>query len=198
MKQNNIKILETYSQLKTLSDPFKNQVLTLLIESSYTGQQLSKILEVPRSKVHYALTELESNELIHIVKKEEKNGIIQKFYKAVAKSFYPDEKLIPQASEFDDYYRTFYINIMGRSKVRLLSAPEEAFQLNAPKIALQFELKLSEKTFKDWLQRFRDLVDELVEEESKENSNKENENYYYFSSFGFRIDEPLFEENESE
>ena len=36
---------------------------------------MAKMLEVARSKMRYALTELENNELIHVVQKEEKTEL---------------------------------------------------------------------------------------------------------------------------
>lgn len=187
LEQQNMKLIDTHSQLKVISDPFKNQVLYLLVEKAYTGQQLSKILEVARSKVHYALTELENNELIHIVRKEEKNGIIQKFYKAVAKKFILDEQLIPQSSDSEDYYRSSFLNILSRAKIRTLSAPEEAFQYKNPKIGMQLEAKVNEEEFKNWLERYKKLIEEF--EHMKDDKGK----FYYLTTIGFQIDEPLFD-----
>lgn len=193
-EQKNIKIITNHNQLKVLGDPFKNQVLTLLLEKAYTGQQLAKMLEVARSKVHYALTELENNELIHVVKKEEKNGIVQKFYRAVARSFIPDEQLLPQANDFEEFYRSFYLNIWSRAKVRALTAPDEAFQKDKAKIAMQFEIKMQEEKFKAWLDKYKALVNELFESEDKDD---EDGNYYYLSSIGFQIDDPQFEDDKT-
>ena len=193
-EQKNIKIITNHNQLKVLGDPFKNQVLTLLLEKAYTGQQLAKMLEVARSKVHYALTELENNELIHVVKKEEKNGIVQKFYRAVARSFIPDEQLLPQANDFEEFYRSFYLNIWSRAKVRALTAPDEAFQKDKAKIAMQFEIKMQEEKFKAWLDKYEALVNELFESEDKDD---EDGNYYYLSSIGFQIDDPQFEDDKT-
>ena len=191
-EQKNIKIITNHNQLKVLGDPFKNQVLTLLLEKAHTGQQLAKILEVARSKVHYALTELESNELIHVVHKEEKNGIVQKFYRAVARSYIPDEQLLPQANDFEEFYRSFYLNIWSRAKVRALTAPDEAFQKNKPKIAMQLEIKLSEEKFKTWLDQYKALVNELIDSDDDEDGN-----YYYLSTIGFQIDDPQFEDDKT-
>ncbi|MBD3107109.1 winged helix-turn-helix transcriptional regulator [Bacillus sp. AGMB 02131] len=192
-EQKNIKIITNHNQLKVLGDPFKNQVLTLLLEQAYTGQQLAKMLEVARSKVHYALTELENNGLIHVVQKEEKNGIVQKFYRAVARSFIPDEQLLPQANDFEEFYRSFYLNIWSRAKVRALTAPDEAFQKNKAKIAMQFEVKMEEEKFKAWLDKYKTLVNELFESEEED----EDGNYYYLSTIGFQIDDPLFEDDKT-
>lgn len=195
MEQKNIKIITNHNQLKVLGDPFKNQVLTLLLEKAYTGQQLAKMLEVARSKVHYALTELENNELIHVVQKIEKNGIIQKFYRAVARSYVPDEQLLPQANDFEEFYRSFYLNIWSRAKVRALTAPDEAFQKDKAKIAMQFEVKMSEEKYKEWLIRYKELVDELFKSEEEEKD--KDGNYYYLSTISFQIDEPQFEDDET-
>ncbi|GAK06772.1 winged helix-turn-helix domain-containing protein [Geomicrobium sp. JCM 19038] len=81
MTQHSYMMIENHEQLKAVSDPFRSHILTMLVERAYTGQQLAKTLEVPRSKVHYALHELEKNKFIKVVHKEEKKSVVQKFLK---------------------------------------------------------------------------------------------------------------------
>ncbi|GAK12022.1 transcriptional regulator, ArsR family [Geomicrobium sp. JCM 19039] len=87
-------IMTKYAQLKAVSDPFRGHLLTHFGIEPITGQQLAEKLDLSRSKIHYHLNELEKNGIIHIVKREEKNGILQKFYQPVASSFLVDEQLL--------------------------------------------------------------------------------------------------------
>lgn len=64
MEQVQYLMLEHYEQLKSLSDPLRCRIVSLLISKAYTGQQLSQELEIPRAKIHYHLTELEKNGLV--------------------------------------------------------------------------------------------------------------------------------------
>ncbi|MGE7308008.1 ArsR/SmtB family transcription factor [Priestia megaterium] len=195
MEQKFFMLIENYEQLKTVSDPFRTKLLTLLIEQSYTGQQLAKSLEVPRSKIHYSLNELEKNGFIEVVKKEEKGSIVQKFYKATARSFIPSEKLLPHSAEIADYFRESALNVLSRARNRVLSAPEEAFQLkegqqqDLPQIAMQIETKANEEEFIKWLKKYRELVEEF------KNMNDDKGKFYYLTTVGFETDEPYFEDN---
>lgn len=78
-------VIDNLAQLKSVSDPFRIELLTMLGEKPKTGQNLADELDIPRAKIHYHLNELLKNEIIHVVKTEEKNSIIQKFYAPVAK-----------------------------------------------------------------------------------------------------------------
>ncbi|GAB3066658.1 ArsR/SmtB family transcription factor [Salinicoccus sesuvii] len=87
-------VIDNLAQLKSVSDPFRIQLLTMLAEKPKTGQMLADELEIPRAKIHYHLNELLKNEIIHVVKTEEKNSIIQKFYEPVARKVVPNLDLL--------------------------------------------------------------------------------------------------------
>ncbi|MEB6550964.1 winged helix-turn-helix domain-containing protein [Heyndrickxia sporothermodurans] len=191
-------IIEDLEQLKAVSDPFRTKLLSLLLEHSYTGQQLSKLVEVPRSKVHYALSELEKHGFVEIVRTEEKGGVLQKYYKATAKGYIPSETILPYIEDVGNYYRELIINILNRARIRTLTAPEEAFnftesiQGKQPLIAMQLETKASEEQFIQWLNKYRKLIDDFL------SMSDEGGNFYYLTTIGFQIDEPYFEENKKE
>ncbi|WP_141432192.1 helix-turn-helix domain-containing protein [Bacillus sp. 03113] len=197
MKQKSCMILKNYEQLKTISDPFRTKILMLLVEQPYTGQQLAHLLEVPRSKIHYALTELEKNGFIQVVKKEEKGGIIQKFYQSTARSYYPSDQLLPFSEDLGNYVRDLALNVLERAKIRALSAPEEAFQFNTadkekwPMISMQLEAKVNEEEFIKWLAKYRKLLEEF------NNMKDDKGKFFYMTTVGFQIDEPFFEDNKN-
>ncbi|MFD0867692.1 Helix-turn-helix domain [Chlamydia abortus] len=186
-------MIDKFDQLKALSDPFRARIVMLLIENSYTGQQLAQQLEIPRSKIHYHLNELEKNELIRVNRTEVKNGIIQKFYRSVARGFFPSPDLLPHATEVSDYFRESTISSLDRAKLRALSAPERAFQHTSPdknswpRTSMQAEVRATEEQFVEWLRKFRKLVAELAEIECGDEGN-----LYYISTVAFEIDEPWF------
>lgn len=188
-------IIQDLEQLKAVSDPFRTKLLSLLLEQSYTGQQLAKLLEVPRSKVHYALNELEKHGFVEIIKTEEKGGVLQKYYKATAKGYIPSEKILPNVEDVGNYYKELIMNILNRARVRTLTAPEEAFnfaeseQGKQPLVAMQLETQATEEQFTEWVNKYRKLIDEFL------NMSDEDGNFYYLTTIGFQIDEPFFEEN---
>jgi DNA-binding transcriptional ArsR family regulator len=194
-------VIEEYEQLKAVSDPFRTKILSHLIEKAYTGQQLAQLLELARSKIHYHLNELEKNGFIRVVKTEVKNGIIQKFYRAVAWSFIPGDRLLPHRSEVEDYFREYTLNALNRARLRALSAPEEAFQLESaerdswPRITMQMEVRVKPERFAEWLTRYRKLAQELDDMEAEEG---EEGKLFYMATVGFQIEEPWFEGDEPE
>ncbi|WP_042358065.1 transcriptional regulator [Geomicrobium sp. JCM 19055] len=87
-------VMTTYEQVRAVSDSFRSRMLVNFGTQPLTGQQLAEKLDISRSKIHYHLNELEKNGIIEIVRREEKNGIMQKFYQPVAKSYIVDDKLL--------------------------------------------------------------------------------------------------------
>ncbi|CAM4265050.1 ArsR/SmtB family transcription factor [Lacicoccus alkaliphilus] len=92
-------VINKLAQLKSVSDPFRIKLLALLSEKPKTGQMLADEIGIPRAKIHYHLNELLKNEIIHVVKTEEKNSIIQKFYEPVAEKVVPDISLLQYKQE---------------------------------------------------------------------------------------------------
>ncbi|WP_411344174.1 ArsR/SmtB family transcription factor [Paenibacillus sp. WLX1005] len=99
-------IIDELNQLRAVSDPFRVQLLYHLGREPMTGQQLAEKMDLSRSKIHYHLQELEKNGIIEVIRREEKNGILQKFYSPVAKAIIPSEDLlsfsgVPQLTKKD-------------------------------------------------------------------------------------------------
>ncbi|TVT26647.1 helix-turn-helix transcriptional regulator [Salinicoccus cyprini] len=92
-------VIDNLAQLKSVSDPFRIELLTMLAEKPKTGQMLADELDIPRAKIHYHLNELLKNEIIHVVKTEEKNSIIQKFYEPVARKVVPNIDLLKYSQD---------------------------------------------------------------------------------------------------
>jgi DNA-binding transcriptional ArsR family regulator len=192
--------IETHSQLKALSDPLRAKIMMRLIEKPYTGQQLSELLALSRAKVHYHLKELEKNKLIEIVKTEEKNGIIQKFYQSVASGFTPSTELLPHIEEISESSRPIFCEMLDRTKSRILSAPEEAFKHKEASedpsdwsyLASTYEISATEEQFQRWTKKFFNLMEEL-RAHKKEAEMDPNGKIYHISAFGFQVDEPMFQ-----
>ncbi|EPY07798.1 transcriptional regulator [Paenibacillus alvei TS-15] len=201
MKQKQMMTLVHYDQLKQLSDPLRCRIVSLLIPKSYTGQQLSQELEIPRAKIHYHLNELEKHELIAVAKTEVKNGIIQKFYRSAAKSFIPATHLLPHGEEVGDYYRELTVHTLERARLRAISAPERAFQLEASdwdsisRLSVQVQIWSTKEKILAWRKKYRALLEELDQFDEPEETEG---NWYYLMTTGFEIDEPWFDDSDLE
>ncbi|MCM3757077.1 winged helix-turn-helix domain-containing protein [Sporosarcina aquimarina] len=198
-----IKLLTTHEQLKALSDPFKCELLLRLMERAQTGQQLSEVFELSRARIHYHLKELEKNDLISIVRTEEKNGIVQKFYQATAGGFVPDRSLLPY-STMTETVRQMMISMLDQSRRRILAAPEDSLQEDSGSKdpsewkyrSSAYEIHATEQDFMAWQKKFSALMEELAVIQRP--SPSPDAKLYYFHMLGLEIEEGFFERIEEE
>lgn len=77
--------LESIEQMRTIADPLRLRIVDQLIHQAMTVTQLAGVLgEVP-AKLHYHVHELEKAGLLKLVETREKGGILEKYYRGVAK-----------------------------------------------------------------------------------------------------------------
>ena len=78
--------LETLEQLRAVADHLRLRILEQLALRAMTVTQLAGVLgEVP-AKLHYHVRELEKVGLLKLVETREKGGILEKYYRSVAKN----------------------------------------------------------------------------------------------------------------
>ncbi|ALS78747.1 ArsR/SmtB family transcription factor [Planococcus kocurii] len=195
MEQQSIFILETYEQLKVISDPLRTKMLIHLVEQPHTGQMLAQELNLSRAKVLYHLRELEKYGIIQLVRKEERGGNVLKFYQAVARGFIPADHLLTYV-ESKEATRQSYLEVIDRAKTRVLTAPDESFELHSSHVeewnnlSLQTEFTVSQKKFVEFTQKYRELLKTLKEEDDHPDKQ-----HYYLMSTAFQIDELLFKKD---
>jgi hypothetical protein len=91
--------IEELEQLRVISDPLRLKVIWEIIDEAKTGKMVADILEAPAPKIHYHLKELERVGLVGVERTEEQNGIVQKFYRPVARVFSTKEILLNHRDE---------------------------------------------------------------------------------------------------
>jgi DNA-binding transcriptional ArsR family regulator len=190
-------IIKEYDQLKALSDPFRIKVMMRLVEKPYTGQQLSELFEMSRARIHYHLKELEKLGLIEIVKTEEKNGIVQKFFQSVSSGFYPDASLLPHKEEISETKRLMMYGMLERTMSRILEAPSSAFEeagdIDPSEwniLASSWEITSSEDNFKWFVKEYFELVGEFQKRAKIEIDDVKK--VYYLTGMGFEVEESKF------
>ena len=75
-------------QIKALANPERVRILTLLVERSGTAKQVADWIGGTRGRVHYHIKELEKAGLVEKVRTVEAGGVVEKYYRAVARNFY--------------------------------------------------------------------------------------------------------------
>jgi DNA-binding transcriptional ArsR family regulator len=79
--------VEDPKQIKAFADPLRVRLLVNLAEREATNQQLADRLEEPQAKVLYHLRFLLDAGLIVLVETRVKGGNVEKYYRAVARTF---------------------------------------------------------------------------------------------------------------
>ncbi len=85
--------LETIEQVRALHDSLRSRILDALAHRAMTVKQVADLLEEPSGKVHYHVRELERMGLLRLVETRENKGILEKYYRAVAKAMYVPARL---------------------------------------------------------------------------------------------------------
>ncbi|MBN6885999.1 DNA-binding transcriptional ArsR family regulator [Cytobacillus horneckiae] len=196
MEQKSISIIETYDQLKAISDPLRTKMLIYLVEQPHTGHMLAKELNLSRAKILYHLRELEKHRIIKLVKKEERGGNILKYYQAVARGFIPADHLLSYV-ESKEATRQSFLEVIDRAKTRVLTAPDESFELNSSNVeewlnmSIQKEFSLSKEKFLEFTRQYRNLLDSLLADDFDDKDKQ----LYYIMTIAFKVEEPLFNKN---
>jgi DNA-binding transcriptional ArsR family regulator len=192
MEQKSVTIIETYEQLKAISDPLRTKMLIYLVEQPFTVHMLANELNLSRAKILYHIRELEKYGIIKLVRKEERGGNILKYYQAVARGFIPADHLLNYV-ESKDATRQSFLEVIDRAKTRVLTAPEETFELHSSNVeewtnlSLQTEFTVSKEKFLEFTQKYRELLEILKNEDTAEEKQ-----HYYLMSTAFQIEEPIF------
>lgn len=77
--------LENLEQLRAIADRFRCRIVETLAYEAMTAKQLANLLGEPPAKTHYHVRELERVGLVRLVETREKGGILEKYYRAVAR-----------------------------------------------------------------------------------------------------------------
>jgi DNA-binding transcriptional ArsR family regulator len=124
---------ESLEQVRALADELRVRIFSLLAQEPMTVTQVGKALDIAPAKVHYHVRELSDVGLVHQVFTREKSGILEKYYRAIAKDISvprslvtsaPRDELLAAANEFAQSAVSGYIRALGR----LMPLPDEEFQ----------------------------------------------------------------------
>ncbi len=78
-------VLKTAEQIRALAHPLRQRILNLLVDAPYTNKQLATVLNVSPPRLHFHVRELLTAGLIEIILEQPKGGVIEKYYRAVAR-----------------------------------------------------------------------------------------------------------------
>ena len=109
--------LKTIEQMRAIADPLRLRIVDALSQRALTATGLGDALGLPANKTHYHVRELEKVGLVRIVETREKGGILEKYYRAVARALNvpgallqtipPDESIAATAAMLQSFTQGF-------------------------------------------------------------------------------------------
>ncbi|KOP69137.1 transcriptional regulator [Bacillus sp. FJAT-18019] len=189
--------IKTHEQLKAIADPLRTKILMNLVKDAYTGQQLAELLDITRNNIYFHLKELEKHGIIHVVRKEEKNGIVQKYYRAVASRFIPEDHLLPSL-DLVETSRQVFMETLDVTRTKIENASVSSFALNSESehyrknIAGTYRFHATQENFHAFVEEFKQLMHKHFTMETAEPGStalSPEEKSYYMSLIAFQDDQ---------
>lgn len=116
--------LESLEQLRAIADELRLRILDHLTHQPLTVTQLGEQLGIAPAKAHYHVRELERVGLVRLVATRENRGILEKYYRTIARELrtpvaliqrVPADELIATARQFLDFLARGYLTAMTRN-----------------------------------------------------------------------------------
>ncbi len=180
-------IIDTYTQLKTISDPLRVKIVSMLIEKELTVTEISKKIGLEKANVFYHLKELEKQNMIAIVRKKEEKGNIYKYYRATHNGFKIDKNLLPLSKEnAEDVYNSIIMQQLENVKKTV----SENRHLISDEMTMSHTMQIncSKKQFKLWKEKYNQLINELDQME-----NDSSDHIFYINTTAIEIENKVFE-----
>lgn len=89
--------LETVEQLRAVADPLRIRIFEALAQRPLTATQVGDELQIAAPKAHYHVRELERLGLVTLAETRERGGIIEKYYRAIARNLIVPPQLLQTA-----------------------------------------------------------------------------------------------------
>jgi DNA-binding transcriptional ArsR family regulator len=152
--------LTTLDQVHTLADPLRVRILERLIREPMTVKMLGTDLGEPPAKVHYHVREMERIGVIRLVETREKGGVLEKYYRAVAKSFSVSKDLL-HTSPPDEVSAIFeeYLQVVQRGIVSALQHYRDHPDRHEPVAISTTTMWATQDEFRAFLDQISKMID---------------------------------------
>lgn len=143
-------IVDSPKQLKAFTDPLRTRVLDILVDRAATNQQVAQALGEPQAKVLHHIRVLLNCGLIRLVDMRVSGGNVEKYYRAVARSF----GLRPKAKMARGVLGTMTESVRQEVAASLAQWPEQrGFEIR--------KARLSNERVREFQQRLLSLLSEF-------------------------------------
>lgn len=134
-----IYLIETLEQLRCISDPLRIEIIHLIGEKPLTSQMIGEKLNIPRSKIHYHLKELEKHGFVKIAKTEQVRNFIQIYYEPISKAIMTSPEILSRTFDATK-------NMMEYFPVEIDKNLESAFTTSIKQVCKEFQEKSTSNT----------------------------------------------------
>ncbi|MBO1219843.1 MULTISPECIES: ArsR/SmtB family transcription factor [Bacillota] len=191
MQSNRFEI-NTFEELKCISDQLRMKISMLLIEREMTATEIGKHLNIPKAKIFYHLKELEKYGMVKINRTEVKGSNVYKYYVATHNGFKVNPQLLNEyRDEVSDSTKDMVTSQINRTidvlnQYGLIMDDEQL-------ISKTVQAKWSQNQFDTFKQKLDALIDEVDQQ-----SNDEDKSYYYLNIIGFEMRDKVFNREEND
>lgn len=127
-------ILETPEQVRALAHPLRQRIINMLTDAPYTNKQLATRFGVSPPRLHFHIHELLAAGIIEIVAEQPKGGVIEKYYRTVARVLRLGPETRSAANEEDLMGKT--LEVINQE----LALANQHFDNHLPQFAFAHEL----------------------------------------------------------
>lgn len=122
--ENKVQFNETFQltsveQLRSVAIPLRISILRLLADKAMTTKQLAEELAQPVTRLYHHIDALLGTGLIVVVQENAKRGTIERYFRAVARSFRASHELLAGGSKIDERVN-FLVDLLDQSRTTLL------------------------------------------------------------------------------
>lgn len=125
--------VESLEQMRAIADELRLRIVEALGRRAMTVTQVGALLGEAPAKIHYHVRELERVGLVKLVETREKGGILEKYYRTVAKSINVMPDLLQYASpDAVSAAANEFLQILAQGYLRTLAAAVAQQRLEGP------------------------------------------------------------------
>jgi DNA-binding transcriptional ArsR family regulator len=163
-------IIEDLETLRIVSDSMRLEILEVLDIEPQTINQVAEKLGLSSSRLYYHFNQLESHGLIKVVETRIHNNIIEKIYWLSAEEIDIDKKLLDISSESGPENLSRFVtntleaarsDILRSIQARKFNIDRGAKSIPRDMVIMNMKKRLKDETYKKFLDRFRELMDEF-------------------------------------
>ena len=184
--------INTFDELKCISDKLRMEISMLLIEKEMTATEIGKKLEIPKAKIFYHLKELEKYKMVKLSRSEVKGSNVYKYYVATHNGFKVNPHLLNVYQE----------EISNSTKGMMLAQINRTIDvLNTYGLITTDEQLISKTVQAKWskaqFESFNERLDQLIEDIDKQEKDG-SEPLYYLNMVGFEVSDKIFNRQDNE